>query len=344
MWGSSRDRGTLRVANSAFLLLELGVHNRILVTGAAGFVGSHLSEALAGRGDHVVGLDNFDNYYEPAAKRRNLREVARALGRTHDFEFIEGDVRDKGLVGELCARHEFDAIVHLAALAGVRASVDQADRYFDVNVAGTLRLLDACVAHGIPRFVFASSSSVYGNAERIPSEEDDDCDRPLAPYPASKRSCEVLGHAYHHMHGLSFVGLRLFTIFGPRNRPDMMAYTLLQSAVNGQEITLYEDGFLKRDWTYIADIVQGIVAAVDRPLGYEIINLGRSEPIMVRDLVEIVERLSGRKIIVRRTCAPVGDVRETCASLDKARRLLGYAPTTHVSEGMARMWTWYCGR
>lgn len=316
----------------------------ILVTGAAGFIGSHTAEAFARRGDRVVGLDNFDDYYDPALKRRNVTEVKRALPSDAALEIVEGDVRDRSLVAQLFARHTFDAVVHLAALAGVRASIGHATRYFDVNVSGTICLLDACVDLRVPQFVFASTSSVYGKSDRLPFVEDDRCDRPLAPYPASKRSAELLGFSYHNLAGLSFTGLRFFTVYGPRNRPDMMAHMLLDNVVHGRQVTLFERGQMKRDWTFVEDIVQGILAAVDRPLGYELINLGRGEPIWLTEFVQVVQELTGKKAVLQNAAMPAADMKQTFASIEKAQRLLGYAPTTSVREGVARLWKWYGAR
>ena len=231
--------------------------------------------------------------------------------------------------------------MHLAALAGVRASIGHAARYFQVNVDGTISLLDAAIAHPGTSFVFASTSSVYGNSEQSPFTEDQPCDRPLAPYPASKRTVELLGYSYHNLHGLPFTALRFFTVYGPRNRPDMMAHMLFDNVAHGREVTLYEGGELKRDWTYVADIAQGVVAAVDRPLGYELVNLGRGEPVLLRDFVRVVEELTGKQAQLAQAKMPAADVRETFADIGKARRLLGYEPQTQVRDGMARVWDWH---
>jgi UDP-glucuronate 4-epimerase len=317
------------------------VSKTVLVTGAAGFIGSNIAEALLRRGDRVVGLDNFDPYYDPALKRRNLAELLAMLPSPGAFELVEGDIRDRELVRELCARSGFDAVVHLAALAGVRASVGNAARYFDVNVGGSINLLDAAVEQRVPQFVLASTSSVHGDTQRLPFVEDDPCDRPLAPYPASKRSCELLAYSYHRLHGLQVTATRFFTVYGPRNRPDMMASMLIESVVHGTPVTLYERGQLKRDWTYVSDIAQGVLAAVDKPLGYEIVNLGRGEPVLLADFVEMFESLAGRKAVLRDEPMPAADMRTNFANVDKARRLLGYEPKTSVRDGVARLWDWY---
>jgi UDP-glucuronate 4-epimerase len=318
------------------------VGKAILVTGAAGFIGSHLAERLAQRGDRVVGIDNFDAYYDPALKRRNVAEISRSLG-PGSFELAEGDLRDRAFVDGIFTRGGFDAVVHLAALAGVRASIGNAALYYDVNVGGTIHLLDACVAHGVRQFVFASTSSVYGNSDRVPFHESEACDRPLAPYPASKRSAELLGYTYHHLHGLNFTGVRFFTVYGPRNRPDMMGYMLLDSIARGATVKLFEQGRLKRDWTFVLDIVQGLIAAVDRPLGFELINLGRGEPVLLSDFVALFEEFTGGKAVLQDAPMPASDMQQTHASIEKAQRLLGYAPQTSIRQGVQALVEWYRG-
>ena len=219
----------------------------ILVTGAAGFIGSHTVEALLRRGDRVIGLDNLNDYYDPARKRANLEEIRQALaptGHNQGLTFIEGDIRNRKLVTQLFEEHQFDAIIHLAAMAGVRVSIDNPELYYDVNVMGTLVLLEAAVGRTgqkvstspLPLFVYASTSSVYGNTRQIPFVPEDPCDRPLAPYAASKRAGELLGYSYHHLYGLSFTALRFFTVYGPRGRPDMMAYKVLDNIFTGCEV------------------------------------------------------------------------------------------------------------
>jgi UDP-glucuronate 4-epimerase len=310
---------------------------RVLVTGGAGFIGSHTAEALLARGDRVVVLDNFNSYYDPARKRRNIEELRRASG---SFELVEGDLRDRALIAELVATG-FDAIVHLAAMAGVRASVEDPWLYYDVNLTGTLNLLEAARTSGKPNFVFAGTSSAYGKTQVVPFVETDPSDRPLAPYPASKRAAELLGHSYHHLHGLDFTALRFFTVYGPRGRPDMMAYRVLDSVRLGQEIPLYNGGQMHRDWTYVSDIVGGILRAADRRVGYEIINLGRGEPILLADFVQSIERLAGKAANLVSAPMMDADVAYTFADIDKARRLLGYEPSVGVAEGVQRFFDWY---
>lgn len=309
----------------------------VLVTGAAGFIGSHTVEQLVRRGDKVVGLDNFNDYYDPNRKRANVAEVQSQCS----FELVDGDIRDDALLGRLFDEHRFDAVVHLAAMAGVRASAAEPAYYYDVNLTGSLRLLEQARHHDVDNVVFASTSSAYGRTEQIPFLETDPCNSPLAPYPASKRAVELLGHSYHHLHGLSFTALRFFTVYGPRGRPDMMPYKVLRSACFGDRIPYYRGGDMHRDWTYVGDIVQGIALAVDRPLGFEVVNLGRGEPVKVADFVEALIELSGRRPNLHVEPMPAADVPFTFADLTKARTLLGYQPSVSVREGTQRFWAWF---
>jgi UDP-glucuronate 4-epimerase len=316
------------------------VNKTILLTGAAGFIGSHTAERLIARGDTVIGLDNFDGYYSPAQKRENIRELLQS----RSFSLIEGDIRDVALVRRLFSEHRFDAVVHLAAMAGVRASVEDPATYFDVNLTGTLTLLEAARREGRPNFIFASTSSAYGRTERIPFVETDRADLPLAPYPASKRCAELLGHCYHHMHGMDFTAVRFFTVYGPRNRPDMLPYLVMDSMRKGLEFPLYEGGDMHRDWTYVGDVADGLVSAVDRRLGYEVINLGRGEPVRLLDFIARLSALSGAPAKTRAEPMPAADVAYTFANIDKARRLLGYNPVVSVDEGVRSFFHWYEGQ
>ena len=310
---------------------------KILVTGAAGFIGSHLAEKLLERGDEVVGLDNFNDYYDPAKKRANERR----LNGYPAFTMVEGDVRDRQGMFDLFAREQFSAVAHLAALAGVRNAVKYPEQYVEVDYNGTQHLMDAARAEDVGNFVFASTSSVYGATERIPFVETDPCDRPLQPYAAAKRAAEILGYSYHYLFGLNFTAIRFFTVYGPNGRPDMMAYKLADSITKGREVPLYNGGQMYRDWTYVGDITDGIVAALDRPLGYEIINLGRGEPVLLNDFVEMMEALAGAKANLVDTPKPAADVERTYADIGKARALLAYDPQVSVDEGVRRFWEWY---
>jgi len=309
----------------------------VLVTGVAGFIGSHVAEALLARGDAVSGLDNFDAYYSPARKRANVAPLT-ALPR---FTLHEADLRDADEMERLCTQGRFDAIIHLAAMAGVRYSVERAPLYVDVNVRGTVNLLEAARRAGCPHVVFASTSSVYGNTQHLPFREEEPTGQPLAPYPATKIAGEAMGHAYHNLFGLSFTALRFFSVYGPRGRPDMMPYHITDCVARGQEFVLFEGGEMYRDWTYIADIVSGVVSAVDRPLGYEVINLGRGEPVRMADFVALVEELVGKPAQMSTPPAPPSEPHTTFADIAKARRLLDYHPQTPVAEGMRQLWRWY---
>ena len=310
---------------------------KILVTGAAGFIGSHLAEKLLKRGDEVVGLDNFDDYYDPAKKRANERR----LNGYPAFTMVEGDVRDRQGMFDIFAREQFAAVAHLAALAGVRNAVKYPEQYVAVDYNGTQHLMDAARAKEVGNFVFASTSSVYGATEQIPFVETDPCDRPLQPYAAAKRAAEILGYSYHYLFGLNFTAIRFFTVYGPNGRPDMMAYKLADSITKGREVPLYNGGQMYRDWTYVGDITDGVVAALDRPLGYEIINLGRGEPVLLNDFVEMMEALAGAKANLVDTPKPAADVERTYAHIGKAQSLLAYDPQVSVDEGVRRFWEWY---
>ncbi|HEX2882797.1 MAG TPA: GDP-mannose 4,6-dehydratase [Polyangiaceae bacterium] len=315
---------------------------KVLLTGSAGFIGSHAADALLARGDHVVGLDNLNSYYDPARKKANVAEV-QAANHPGRYDFVEGDIRDTALLAGLFEQHAFDVVVHLAAMAGVRASMENPHLYYDVNLTGTLNLLEAARVSGLKNFVFASTSSVYGDTTLHPFTETDRCDHPLAPYSASKRAAEMLGYTFHHLYGQNFTALRFFTVYGPRGRPDMMAYKVLNNIFFGEEVPLYEGGNMKRDWTFVLDIVQGIVRAADRPLGYEVINLGRGEETLLSDFVARVEQLAGRKAKLISTPKLGADVLETRADVSKARQLLGYDPKVSVPEGVEHFWNWYRG-
>lgn len=309
----------------------------ILVTGAAGMVGSTLVDRLAERGQRVVALDNFNDYYDPKQKRANVE----GFGRRRHVTLIEGDIRDADLVARLFDEHKPAAVAHLAAMANVRYSIGRAPLYSDVNITGSINLLEGARRHGTTTFVFASTSSVYGNTNRLPFLEDDPCNLPLSPYPASKKAIEVMGYTYHNLHGLNFTALRFFSVYGPRARRDMMPFMTVDAIVHGRTIQLFDAGQMKRDWTYVEDIAAGVEAALHTPLGYQIINLGRGEPVLMADFVTIVEELVGRKARLETPPAPASELKVNFASIDKARALLGYHPTTDVRAGMTKLWDWY---
>jgi UDP-glucuronate 4-epimerase len=309
----------------------------ILVTGVAGFIGSHVAEALLARGETVAGLDNFNDYYSPARKRANVS----LLASNPRFTLYEADIRNTEGMKRICARGQFDAIIHLAAMAGVRYSVENGPLYADINVHGTVNLLEAAHQAGIPHFVFASTSSVYGRTGLIPFREDDPLGHPLAPYPATKIAGEVLGHAYYNLFDISFTALRFFSVYGPRGRPDMMPYHITDCVVHEREFALFEAGNMYRDWTYIADIVTGVLVALDRPLGYLVVNLGRGEPVRMADFVRLVEKMVDKPARMVTPPAPPSEPPITYADIAKARDILAYRAMTPIAEGMRSFWEWY---
>jgi UDP-glucuronate 4-epimerase len=309
----------------------------ILVTGAAGFIGSHVAEALLNRGDAVVGLDNFNDYYDPARKRANVKP---ALSHPH-YRLVEGDVRDKRLLADLFAREHIDKVCHIAAMAGVRYSIQRPELYESVNVRGTLNVLEQARQHDVRNFVFASSSSVYGADTPTPFREDAPVNRPISPYAATKVAKEALAYTYHHLYGLHCTGLRFFTVYGPRGRPDMAPYLFTEWIAEGQPVRQFGDGSSQRDYTFIADVVAGVLAALDANLPYELINLGRGETIVLTDFIHVVEETVGRPAHIVPEPPKPGDVPLTYADITKAHALLGYQPTTSVAEGMRQFWEWY---
>lgn len=309
----------------------------ILVTGGAGFIGSHLAERLLGRGDKVVALDNLNDYYDPRIKQRNLEPALRAS----TYAFVQGDILDVPLLDRVFGETAFDVIVHLAARAGVRPSLEQPLLYEQVNCIGTLNLLEQARKRGIKRVVFASSSSVYGNVKTIPFREDARVDRPVSPYAATKAAGELYGHNYFHLYGISVTALRFFTVYGPRQRPDMAIHKFTALIDQGKPIPFYGDGSTERDYTYYSDIIDGVVASIDRDLGFEIINLGESRTTKLSELVAIIEDSLGKKAVLEKLPMQPGDVIMTCADISKARRLLDYHPSTTVKEGVKNFVDWY---
>jgi UDP-glucuronate 4-epimerase len=313
---------------------------RILVTGAAGFIGSWLTERLLARGDRVVGFDNFDPFYDRAIKERNLETARESAG----FELVEGDLRDRAAVARLFDEGGFDAVVHLAARAGVRPSLADPAGYCETNLTGTANLLEAMREGDSRRLVFASSSSVYGNNRKVPFHEDDRVDFPISPYAATKKAGEELCHVYHAVHGFSILALRFFTAYGPRQRPEMAIHAFTRRLFDGDAIPVFGDGSMERDFTYVDDVVQGVVGSVDHVIEMEtfrILNLGESEPVRLAHLVEALERATGRKARIDRRPVPPGDVDRTFADVSRARDLLGYEPRVGLDEGLRRFVAWY---
>lgn len=309
----------------------------VLVTGAAGFIGSRLCAALLARGDEVVGLDNLNDYYAPALKERNLADLLPQPG----FRFVKADLRDGEALIDLCRRSEFGAVAHLAAMSAVRYSMEHPLIYGEVNVQGSLNLLEAARRSGCPPVVLSSTGSVYGSDTPVPFSEDAPALRQLAPYPASKRAMEMFAHPYHHLWRLPITVLRFFNVYGPHGRPDMMPWQWTRRILRGEALALYDAGRLRRDWTYVDDIVAGFLAALDRPLGFEILNLGCGRPVENREFVRILERLLDQEARIEDTPAPPSEPSITYADVSKAGRLLGYAPQVSVEEGLARFVEWF---
>ncbi len=310
---------------------------KILVTGAAGFIGSHVAQQLLTRGDEVIGLDNFAPNYSRARKEANLREYA-----PHPrFTFVEADIRAAQTMRDLFEAQKFDRVLHLAAMGNVRYSVEHAPEYTAVNIAGTVNLLEAARLSGVRYFVFASTSSVYGNAAVIPFVETESVARPLAPYPATKIAGEVMTHTYHVAFDLKCTCLRFFNVYGPRGRPDMMPYEFTRKILAGETLRIFDHGRPQRDWTYIDDTVSGILAAIDAGFDYEIFNLGRGQSIGLSRFIEIIEQLVGRKAIIEHAPLPPTEPMITYANVEKAGCLLNYHPRTSIEEGLAKFYEWY---
>jgi UDP-glucuronate 4-epimerase len=309
----------------------------ILVTGGAGFIGSHVAEGLLQAGQPVLVVDNLNPYYDPQLKHANLKRLQAYTG----FSWVEGDIRDAGLMKQLFKGYGIRKVAHLAALAGVRASVNDVPTYMAVNVTGTMNLLEAAHYSAVDLFILASTSSVYGATQQLPFTESDPADRPLAAYPASKRSAEILAHSYHHLFGMNITVLRFFNVYGPAGRPDMMPMRLMQAISQGQPITVFNGGDIHRDWTFISDTVNGILAALERPLGYEVMNLGVGQPISMNDFISQIEVLAGKPALRIDQPTPLSDPPITYCNNQKARDLLDFNPQVSVQQGLERTWEWY---
>ena len=328
---------------------------KALITGAAGFIGSHLCERLLGDGWRVVGVDNFDDFYDPQIKGRNIDSCLK----NKYFQLTEADIRDIDAM-DTTISDGVDIIIHLAARAGVRPSIAQPLLYADVNVNGTMVLLEAAKKHKVSKFIFGSSSSVYGNNEKVPFSEDDNVDFPISPYAATKKAGELICHTYHHLYGIDVTCLRYFTVYGPRQRPDLAIHKFAKLIEQRKPIPVYGDGTASRDFTYIDDIIDGTVAAINqlvarrsavrRPAeghgsrdtghGFTIYNLGHSHPITVNDLIVEIEKALGKKAIKEYLPSQPGDVERTYADITKAAKDLGYNPTTTIQAGLAKFVTW----
>lgn len=309
-----------------------------LVTGGAGFIGSNLCERLLKSGHAVWAFDDLNPFYDVALKRRNIREIqALAL----PFTFVQGDITDRPALDELFQETKFDQVIHLAARAGVRPSLQEPALYQRVNVEGTVNILEAARLNGVKKIVIASSSSVYGVNSKVPFSEADPIFKAISPYAASKLACEALGHVYHHIYGLDITMLRFFTVYGPRQRPDLAINKFAQLIASGKPIPVFGDGSTARDYTFVADILDGIVAATEKNYGYEVFNLGESQTVKLSYLVELLEKALGKKAIIDRQPMQPGDVPLTYADISKAQKMLGYAPRVKIEQGIPLFVEWF---
>jgi UDP-glucuronate 4-epimerase len=318
-------------------ILQEQVIMNVLLTGGAGFIGSHLTEYLLDRGEKVDCLDNFNDYYSPKIKWKNIK-----LCLDHPaYHLIQGDILDNGLLQDLFKNKKYDIIVHLAARAGVRPSLAEPLLYQEVNVRGTMNLLELAKEHHIPKFVFASSSSVYGNNEKVPFSESDFVDNPVSPYAATKRMGEIIAYTYFHLYQISITCLRFFTVYGPRQRPDMAIQKFTELIDHGKTIPMFGDGSSQRDYTYISDIVHGIVQSMDRCQGYHIYNLGESNVISLKDLIALIEKYLGKRAKIDRLPFQPGDVPITYADVSLAKKEIDYQPKVHIETGINKFVAWY---
>ncbi len=309
---------------------------KVLVTGGAGFIGSHVAEALLGRGDEVVSADNFSDYYSPEIKRKNIGLAKKS----EKYAFYEADVRDLDAFRKIFSREKPSKVIHLASMAGVRYSIQNPQVYQDVNVGGTLNMLELAREFKVKKFIYSSSSSVYGNSGDVPFSETQ-VPSPISPYAASKLSGEAFCRAYSHLYGISIASLRFFTVYGPRGRPDMAPYKFVKLISEGRPIDMYGDGSSKRDYTFVSDIVDGVLKSLDADFSYEVFNLGRSDTVELKRFILIVERLTGKKARINRLPDQPGDVPVTYANIQKAARILGYKPKVSIEAGMGEFVEWF---
>jgi len=317
----------------------VALRENILVTGGAGFIGSHLCERLVGDGMHIVCFDNFDHFYDPNIKIKNAGRLVRKF--PGQFGLVAGDIRDRDQLRDTFSKNRIDRVIHLAARAGVRPSIADPLLYQDVNIRGTIVLLEVCKEFGIKDVLFASSSSVYGENQRVPFSEKDLDIQPISPYGATKRAGELLCYSYHYLFGMNIACLRIFTAYGPRQRPDMAIHKFTRLVEQGGKIPMYGDGSSRRDYTYIDDLIEGIFGAINHHKGYEIYNLGESQTIPLKELIELIEESLGKKANIETLDPRLGDVSVTYADISKARLMLGYQPKVDIKEGIRRFVEWY---
>jgi UDP-glucuronate 4-epimerase len=310
----------------------------VLVTGGAGFIGSHVADRLLSLGHAVWVFDDLNDFYEPRIKQANLGDLqARSL----PFTFVFGDLTDRSALDELFASVRFDQVIHLAARAGVRPSLQQPALYQRVNVEGTVNLLEAARQNGVKKVTIASSSSVYGVNSKVPFSETDPIVSAISPYAASKLACEALGHVYHHIYGMDIAMLRFFTVYGPRQRPDLAIHKFAQLIDAGRPIPVFGDGSTARDYTYVTDTVDGVLACTEREFGFEIFNLGESQTVTLARLIDLLEQHLGKKAVIDRQPTQPGDVPITYADIARAQARLGYHPTVKIEQGIPRFVEWF---
>jgi UDP-glucuronate 4-epimerase len=309
---------------------------KILITGGAGFIGSNIAKKLMDRGDQVVLLDNFNDYYDPQLKHDRIKIFLKG----YKPKLYRGDIRDAKLVEKIFKKEKIDKIIHLAAMAGVRNSLRDPKLYFDVNVMGSLNLLEAAVKYKIKNFVFASSSSVYGNNKKVPFSESDGVDMPISPYAASKKTDELIAHVYHHIHGLNITALRFFTVYGPWGRPDMAYFLFADAILKGQPIKVYNRGKMSRNFTYVDDIATGTITVLDKAKGYGVMNIGGDKEETLMRYIEVLEENLGKKAKKKLLPMQPGDVPKTVADIRKLRKL-GWKPTTRIEKGIKNFVEWY---
>ena len=310
----------------------------ILITGAAGFIGSHLVDALLNKGHSVVGIDNFNDFYLPTIKHSN---ISKSSDHTK-FTLYQGSILDKSCLDNIIRKHTFTAVIHLAAYAGVRPSINNPDLYYSTNIDGTKNILDMAIDNGCKRVLVASSSSVYGNNKKVPFSETDIVDHPISPYAATKKMTEIMAYNYHHLYELEIACLRFFTVYGPRQRPEMAIHKFCRMICNGETIPVYNHGNCLRDYTYVDDIVQGILAILDaKTLTYDVVNLGESQTISTLELIKLLEQECGKKAILNLMESQQGDVEQTFADISHAKSVYGYKPQYPIQKGIKEFVKWY---
>ncbi len=309
----------------------------ILVTGGAGFIGSHVCEKLLLENNRVICLDNFNDFYNPEIKEKNISQLLK----DKRFSLYREDILDKQKLHNIFKKHKIGLVIHLAARAGVRPSINHAGLYAEVNIKGTINMLDCCRIYGVDRFIFASSSSVYGGNNKIPFSETDNVDKPVSPYAATKKAGELICHTYHSLFGISIFCYRFFTVYGPRQRPEMAIHKFTGSLFENKPIEVYGDGSSSRDYTHIDDITDVIINNLETVKGYEIFNLGNSKPVKLLDLIKLLEEITGKKATIKFTDFAKGDVRTTFADILKADKMLKYNPKINIKKGLRDFVEWY---